>query len=71
MHHLHAAVASKLAGLTDGDMWQLYRSAVGIPLNRHFIEDTVFVDIEDGFTTDFDSVGQFEEFTNKAFGISP
>ena len=62
---LRQAVHSKASGKTDGEMWQFYRSVIQVPLERHLIEDTTFVDIEDGFTCDLDAISKYEAFLYK------
>lgn len=62
LNHLNNAVESKASGKTDGTAWQFYRSVINVLLERHLIEDTTFVDIEDGFTTDLDFPDQYDAF---------
>lgn len=53
---------AKLGG--DGKLWTLYRSLAGFPLEKHQVENRIFISIDD-FTDDFDLPSEYDSNIKK------
>jgi hypothetical protein len=45
-----------------GRLWNLYRLVSGLPANKHEYSGNYFIDIEDGFTNDFDTQLEYKQW---------